>query len=272
MVRGNNMKQNFRYVIFLISIYIISTILGIYLFSYRAHKVDPSNGISVEHNTIKSKESKPMNESYEEEKPNSEKDIMLNNHKVAYLTFDDGPSSNVTPKILDILEESDINATFFITGEMAKNNKDIIKDIKLKKHSIGNHSYTHDFNIIYSSKENLISEVESTERVLKDILGEEYKSDFFRFPGGSFEEYKDPYKNVLKDMNIKYIDWNALNGDSEYSNVPVEAQLQKIKDTVSNKDRVIILLHDSSSKETTVEALPEIIKYLKEQNFKFISL
>ena len=104
------------------------------------------------------------------------------------------------------------------------------------------------------------------------LFRSDYKSDFFRFPGGSFEDYKDAYKDILKNMNIKYIDWNALNGDSEYNNVPVEAQLQKIKETVSNKDRVIILLHDSSSKETTVEALPEIIKYLKEENFKFIGL
>ncbi|MBB6630968.1 polysaccharide deacetylase [Clostridium algidicarnis] len=265
------MKHNLRYVIFLISIYIISTILGSYLFSYRSRKIDQKNSVVSEYNNIKSKEAKFMDEAYEEE-PNDEKDIILENDKIAYLTFDDGPSSNITPKILDILEENHINATFFITGERAKSNKEIIKDIRLKKHSIGNHSYTHDFNIVYSSKENFTNEVESTERVLKDILGEDYKSDFFRFPGGSFEDYKDAYKDILKNMNIKYIDWNALNGDSEYNNVPVEAQLQKIKETVSNKDRVIILLHDSSSKETTVEALPEIIKYLKEENFKFIGL
>ncbi|MBU3229101.1 polysaccharide deacetylase family protein [Clostridium algidicarnis] len=265
------MNHKLRYVIFLISIYIISTILGSYLFSYKSTKVEQRNSV-VEDNEVRSKEAKPMDESYEKENFNSENDVNSNHHKIAYLTFDDGPSSNITPKILDILEENHINATFFITGERAKSNKDIIKDIRLKKHSIGNHSYTHDFNMVYSSKESFINEVESTERVLKDILGEDYKSDFFRFPGGSFEDYKDAYKDILKNMNIKYIDWNALNGDSEYSNVPVEAQLQKIKETVSNKDRVIILLHDSSSKETTVEALPEIIKYLKEENFKFIGL
>ncbi|MBU3205992.1 polysaccharide deacetylase family protein [Clostridium algidicarnis] len=266
------MKRNLIHVIFLISIYIISTILGIYLFSYKSSKVEQRNSVVVEDNEARSKKAKVMDESYEKEKLNSEKDTISDHHKIAYLTFDDGPSSNITPKILDILEENHINATFFITGERAKSNKEIIKEIRLKKHSIGNHSYTHDFNIVYSSKENFTNEVESTERVLKDILGEDYKSDFFRFPGGSFEDYKDEYKDILKNMNIKYIDWNALNGDSEYNNVPVEAQLQKIKETVSNKDRVIILLHDSSSKETTVEALPEIIKYLKEENFKFIGL
>ncbi|SUY46700.1 polysaccharide deacetylase family protein [Clostridium putrefaciens] len=265
------MKHNLRYVIFLISIYIISTILGIYLFSYKSNKVEQTDSV-VENNEVRSKEAKVIDESYEKEKLNSEKDTISDHHKIAYLTFDDGPSSNITPKILDILEENHINATFFITGERAKNNKDIIKDIRLKKHSIGNHSYTHDFNIVYSSKENFKSEVESTERVLKGILGEDYKSDLFRFPGGSFESYKDEYKDILKDMNMKYIDWNALNGDSEYKNVPVEAQLQKIKETVLNKDRVIILLHDSSSKDTTVDALPDIIKYLKEQDFKFMIL
>jgi|GEM_PF-6028323 len=166
------MKHNLRYVIFLISIYIISTILGSYLFSYRSRKIDQKNSVVSEYNNIKSKEAKFMDEAYEEE-PNDEKDIILENDKIAYLTFDDGPSSNITPKILDILEENHINATFFITGERAKSNKEIIKDIRLKKHSIGNHSYTHDFNIVYSSKENFTNEVESTERVLKDILGEE---------------------------------------------------------------------------------------------------
>ncbi|MBU5590353.1 polysaccharide deacetylase [Clostridium sp. MSJ-4] len=277
------MHYKIKYVLFFIALYFVGFIGGSLFFSYYEPELEIKQHSVEDNENINYKESEAIDDlyygdkkedknQYKEEGKYDEKETKVGEDKIAYLTFDDGPSKNITPKILDILSENSIKATFFVTGEMAEHNEKIIKDIKNRGHSIGNHSYSHDFNVIYSSIENFTYEVERTEKILKSILGEDYQSKFFRFPGGSFENYKDPYKKVLEKINMKYIDWNALNGDAEYHEVPLEAQLQKIKETVLGKKEVVILLHDSSTKSTTLEALPHIIDYLKNEGYQFKKL
>ncbi len=196
-----------------------------------------------------------------------------NNHapknKVAYLTFDDGPTKTITPKILKILDDYDIKATFFVLGSMAEKNPQILKSIKSKGHSIGHHSYSHNYKYIYSNVSNFLGEINKTSKTFKNILGKDFNTSLLRFPGGSFEAYKQASKKIVISKGYKVYDWNALNGDSEYKNVPVNKLISRLKTTVRGQKELIVLMHDSSGKETTVKALPTIIEYLKGKGYTF---
>ncbi|MDD3839835.1 MAG: polysaccharide deacetylase [Clostridia bacterium] len=189
--------------------------------------------------------------------------------KTAFLTFDDGPSPKTTPIVLDILDEYDIKATFFVVGCQAGKNNYLIKEIDNRGHAIGNHTYSHDYNKLYSDREYFTQELKKTEKILKSILGEQYNTRLFRFPGGSFEKYKQPFKQVLNEYGYTYIDWNALSGDGEGHDIPPDRLISKLKDTASGKDNIIVLMHDSATKKTTLDALPEIIKFLKSKGYNF---
>ena len=104
------------------------------------------------------------------------------NRKIAYLTFDDGPSIN-TGKILDILKRYDIKATFFVVGRSDDNSKNLYKRIVKEGHAIGNHTYSHEYKTLYSSEENFLSDFKKLEHHIYDITG--IKMDIMRFPGGS---------------------------------------------------------------------------------------
>lgn len=192
--------------------------------------------------------------------------------KIAFLTFDDGPSRNVTPKILDILKRYNVKATFFVLGQLADTNPDILKRIYKEGHSIANHSYSHDYNKIYKDIPSFMNEFNKSNESIKKIIGNDYKNELFRFPGGSFEKKKQPFKNKLKKLGFRYIDWNALNGDATGHNIPPKQLLKNIKSTTAGKKHVVILMHDSGTKKTTVEALPSIIEYLKSEGYEFRTL
>ncbi|MGO1651196.1 polysaccharide deacetylase family protein [Senegalia sp. (in: firmicutes)] len=188
--------------------------------------------------------------------------------KIAFLTFDDGPSNN-TIKILKILDEKNVKATFFVLGELAEVNEQTIKDIHKKGHSIGNHTYSHEYKKIYASTDNLLNDISKTNNILKNIIGEDYNNRLFRFPGGSFGEKKAVFRKSVVNNGYNYIDWNALNRDSEGNYKNSNELLFHIKDTVKGKKRVVILMHDSPAKKTTVEALPQTIDYLKSEGYEF---
>ncbi|MGO1469608.1 MAG: polysaccharide deacetylase family protein [Tissierella sp.] len=189
--------------------------------------------------------------------------------KVAYLTFDDGPSKTVTPKILNILNDYNIKATFFILGNMAEDSPELIKKIKANGHSIGNHTYSHKYDYIYASLNNFLGEINQTENILKNILGNDFKTNLLRMPGGSFGSDRAPYKQAAIDRGYRVVDWDALNGDAEGKHVPVNQLISRLKETVKGQKEVVVLMHDAYGKETTTQALPSIIKYLKNQGYSF---
>lgn len=192
--------------------------------------------------------------------------------KVAYLTFDDGPSKQVTPQVLDILKKYNIKATFFVIGSSAEYNSDLLKRAYAEGHAIGNHTYSHNYKYIYSSVDNFLADIHKNEQVLKNILGQDFKTNLVRFPGGSFGKKKDPFKTALKNQGYNYFDWNALNGDAEGHHIPKDRLVQKLKTTSSGKNELIILMHDLGTKQTTVDALPEIIEYLQSEGYEFRKL
>lgn len=198
--------------------------------------------------------------------------IYSSGEKIAYLTFDDGPSIDVTELILDLLKEENIKATFFVLGSRAEEYPDVVKREYEEGHYIGNHGYSHKFNKIYSSAEALLQEYEKTEKIIADILEiEDYKTHLFRFPGGSvggYDNVKKEAKKLLNDNNIAYLDWNALTRDSE-GKFTKEQLLNNFKITVKNKNSLVILNHDANGKILTYEVLKDIIAYLKQEGYTF---
>ena len=192
--------------------------------------------------------------------------------KVAFLTFDDGPSIQNTDKILDILKNYNIKATFFIVGSSAEKNPEILKHIVADGNSIGNHSYTHNYNDVYASTEAFMGEVKKTDLVIQNILGEKYHTRVFRFPGGSFEAVKQPFRQELVKEGYTNIDWNALSGDGEGTNIAPNKLFDRFVNTSAKQQHLVILMHDSPTKKTTVEVLPKIIDYLKAQGYEFATL
>lgn len=191
------------------------------------------------------------------------------NGKIAYLTFDDGPSKRVTPAILDVLDDYNIKATFFVIGKMGKANEKVLKRIFDEGHSIGNHTYSHKYGYIYKNTENFISDLKLADKVFKDILGEDFETNILRLPGGSFEKYKQKFLIAAAEEGYQNYDWNALNGDAEGVDLSKEKLINRLKSTTKKQKELIVLMHDTDAKKTTVEALPAIIEYLIKEGYEF---
>lgn len=205
--------------------------------------------------------------------------------KTAYLTFDDGPSVTVTPRILDTLKQYKINATFFVLGsniEQDEESKAILKKTFEEGNSIGNHSYTHNLSKLYPHNkvnvDHFMEEVDKTNNVLKQVLGQDFNTRIIRMPGGYMSRtyYNDPnlpaFDAKLKERNMCNIDWNAYDFDSEGKWKNSEQLLKEVKSSVGNKQKVVILMHDTYGKEETAKALPNIIEYLKGEGYEFKTL
>ena len=189
--------------------------------------------------------------------------------KVVYLTFDDGPSDRVTPKILDILKEEKVKATFFIVGNAAQSRKYLLEREYREGHTVAVHSYTHEYKQIYSSAENLLADIDKCNEVIKSVTGS--YSTIYRFPGGSYG-LKDELIEAVKAHGMKYADWNASTCDAEYCTAPQEVIYANAVNSSKGRNRVILLAHDSTTKTTTAEALRDIIRYFKSQNYIFATL
>ncbi|GAA0125411.1 polysaccharide deacetylase family protein [Clostridium sp. CTA-19] len=200
------------------------------------------------------------------------------NDKIAYLTFDDGPTET-TLEVLKILDEENIKATFFVIGKLVEENPNILKEIKEKNHSICAHTYTHnDSN--YVSTDVYFNDYEKVKNVLNENLNKK-NCEFMRMPGGSSTGI--PQKSTLKQIRdglisrgLYYVDWNVSIEDAMGINIPVEQLISNYSKAMNSKNldksRIIILMHDGASNKTTPKALGTIIKSLKEQGYEFKSL
>lgn len=197
--------------------------------------------------------------------------IYKSEKKIAYFTFDDGPSLLVTPYILDILKEENIKATFFIVGKSAQQHPEMIKRIYEEGHMLANHTYTHNYANIYKSTDKLIQELVETEELIQEILGLEYPLRLMRFPGGSFGD-KASFKRAVNENDFIYLDWNSLNGDAEGLAMTEERLMQRFTSTAAKSDPLVILMHDTDTKSINIKLLPEMIKYLRDDGYIFDSL
>ncbi len=204
----------------------------------------------------------------------NQKDAVGRENKVAYLTFDDGPSRN-TEKILKILKEKKAVATFFLIGnEITAEREKIIKKAVEGKNAIGVHTYCHEKDVIYCDAQCFMEDFEQASAVIKKITG--VAPMLHRFPWGSnngyVSSYVDELHEKLKTRGVKSFDWNVSGEDSVGRNIPSNTIFKNVKKDLDKYRTPIILLHDSAAVHTTVEALPEIIDYIQEKGYTFDTL
>ena len=196
-------------------------------------------------------------------------------NKIMYLTFDDGPSKN-TEAILDILDQYQVKATFFVSGNSEKHFP-LLKEIKKRGHAIGVHTYSHDYSKIYQSKESYFDDLQKMNAVIKQYTGTTTK--LLRFPGGSSNtisrKYHPKIMSILADevskQGYQYYDWNASNGDGEGSNER-EHLINIGKKEVAHLNNVMMLMHDGPSNHKTVEVLPQLLQYYQDLGFEFYTI
>lgn len=194
-----------------------------------------------------------------------------------YLTFDDGPSRN-TEKILEVLREKDVKATFFIVGVNAADHPERLIAIAEQGSLVANHTQTHDTDEIYDDVESLLEDLENGRQTILSILGEDYPDDLMRFPYGSTNRRCRDYRDEVEAAGYRYFDWNALNGDAEHgaSERSVREHYEYLVETVdaqaSRGRDLIILMHDTGSKGKTVEMLGDAIDYIRSLGYTFDTL
>ncbi|MCM1126711.1 MAG: polysaccharide deacetylase [Lachnospiraceae bacterium] len=184
--------------------------------------------------------------------------------KIIYLTFDDGPSGN-TNRILDILKEYNIKATFFVVGRTDENSVKAYQRIVSEGHTLGMHSYSHKYAEVYASEESFISDLEELQEYLYQVTG--VWSRYYRFPGGSSNDVSrvDMQKLIayLNENDITYFDWNIASGDAVSYLLSAETITRNCVSGIDRWPESMILMHDASEKNTTVEALPKIIEQIE---------
>lgn len=189
--------------------------------------------------------------------------------KVIYLTFDDGPDPENTPRILDILKANNIKATFFVVGTEIAKAPEILKRTYEEGHAIGNHTYTHVYKDLYRSPSTYTEQLQHTDQAIKDLI--HVRPHISRAPGGSAGSFTKSYWEALKNQGYIEVGWNISSGDA--SNANAENLLNNIRQqTEKNKflwPHAILLMHDGRGHSETVKALPEIIKFYKDLGFEF---
>lgn len=194
--------------------------------------------------------------------------------KTVCLTFDDGPSEN-TEAILDILDKYKVKATFFVIGNTDELAAKRYKEIVDRGHSIGLHSYSHDYEYIYASVDNFIEEVNKIHDLVYEATGVDTR--LFRFPGGSANYTVDKIDihdciDYLNEKGYTYFDWNVSSGDATGKEQTVEMLMKNIENDLYKYDTAVILMHDSVYKKTTVEMLPQLIEKLIGEGFEIKSI
>lgn len=308
--KGDRIRKKYRYQVIAIVLIAVLIAGGVRIFYLKKHQnVIPPNEQIESTNPDNQLEGITNNEQKEQEEEKEEETIQyvgtnlegqkyaydaskiaekLRNYdasnegeKVVFLTFDDGVSTTVTPKILRTLDEYNVKATFFVMGETTDKGgeraRELIKEEFDKGHAIANHSYSHNYHTLYPGRSlnlpNFKADFKKTDDLLKNILGENFSTRVLRCPGGYMSwnnmEQLDYY---LNESNKVSIDWNALSKDAEGKKKNTEQLLENVKGTTEGKEIVVLLMHDTYGKEETAKALPEVIKYFKNNGYAFKTL
>ena len=190
-----------------------------------------------------------------------------------YLTFDDGPSPR-TPEVLEILREKEVKATFFVVGQNDEESLQWMRDIVAEGHTIGMHSYSHQYKKLYTSVESFLEDMYQNFSQIKEATG--VTPTVFRFPGGSINAYntginQDIITEMLRRGFVPY-DWNISSEDAASKPPSAATIVAGVTAQAQRVNRGVVLMHDSDYKYTTVAALPEMIELLKEQGFSFSAI
>lgn len=185
-------------------------------------------------------------------------DLYLN-PKTMYLTFDDGPSEENTDRILDVLKERNVKATFFVIGEYVRKYPETARRIVEEGHTIGIHCDVHDYKELYKSVDSYLADFQKAYDTVYEVTGVEAK--LFRFPGGSVNAFNKRVSGqiiaAMEERGFVYFDWNASLEDATGKENPPEKLIINAVDTSLRRKKVVLLAHDRVT--NTALALPDLL-------------
>ena len=189
--------------------------------------------------------------------------------KTVYLTFDDGPSS-LTGPLLDVLDQYQVKATFFVVGVNDANETQDLKEIARRGHAIGVHSWTHNYRQIYASPEAFFEDFDRIHKMIYDVTGVDTK--ICRFPGGSVNDFNRKTRKAiiseLKQRGYVYFDWNVSSGDAA-GKTTASAIYTSALQGVHKHHTSVVLFHNTSAKSATLSQVPNFIATLKKEGYRF---
>ena len=196
-----------------------------------------------------------------------------NDQLKVYLTFDDGPSDN-TAAILDTLAKYNVKATFFVVGKTDDQSKEMYQRIVNEGHTLGMHSYSHKYSVVYDSLDAFETDFNQLQSYLYDITGQECR--LYRFPGGSSNQVSNTdmseFIRFLNEEGVTYFDWNVSSGDATSQAYTADELLNNVLTDVPKYKTSVVLMHDSNTKSTTVEALGPMIEALQEMGAQILPI
>jgi peptidoglycan/xylan/chitin deacetylase (PgdA/CDA1 family) len=202
--------------------------------------------------------------------------VMASAKKTVYFTFDDGPSLN-TERILDVLKEEGIKATFFVCAQGADGVDEpaMMRRILDEGHELGLHSMTHDYNKVYSSLEGYLKDLNELNDYVLESTG--FRPSIIRFPGGSStvkasKALMNDIKAEMARRGYRHYDWTVESGDQTAKVHTPEYICDKVVKGAGESERVIVLMHDSPGPKTTPDALKLAIPLLREKGYAFDKL
>lgn len=203
---------------------------------------------------------------------NPNKSTNTPNSGIIYLTFDDGPSTDITPKVLNILAEENVKATFFILNYNTATEK-LVKREAQEGHNIGIHGYSHDYKAIYQSVETYMKNVTTLQNKIKKTTG--ITTYITRFPGGSSNTVSSFNPKIMTKLTkevvkrgFKYYDWNVSSGDAGGAKNRNQVYRNVTKNLMKDRSNVV-LMHDFSGNNKTLDALRAIIQFGKKNGYTF---
>lgn len=201
--------------------------------------------------------------------------------KIAFLTFDDGPNTKITPQVIKILRDNNARGTFFVVGRaINEHSKEYLKEALYSGNAIAMHSYTHDYHLLYPERVADTLQIEREAKLLmeklKKNLGDDFESHVWRYPGGHMSwQGLESADQTLSGLGINWIDWNSLSGDAEPKAVRPSTSEGFVKyiDRSLNENKenkiAVVLMHDALNKQHTADALPQIINYFRDRGYEF---
>lgn len=226
-------------------------------------------------NENKTTENKTQTNNISENKTSESKTTPSNGKSIAYLTFDDGPSS-ITHSVLDILKKYNVKATFFVINSGNYNKATLQREVN-EGHTIGLHAYDHNYAIAYKDDNSYLDGIDKLRAKVKADTG--FDSHYIRFPGGSSNTISKRYsKGIMsritktaKQRGYKYYDWNVDDDDAGRARTADDCYNNVIKELRPNRSN-IVLMHDFGTNKKILEALPRIIEYCQKNGYKMLPI
>lgn len=196
----------------------------------------------------------------------------------AFLTYDDGPSPNLTPQLLDALKQAGVHATFFVVGYRLAQNPGVAQRAMAEGHAICLHSYSHDYSYLFPGRtgnaDRLGTDFDEALAVAKRVLGPTYASPGYRYPGGHMSwKGLEGSDAALAARGASWIEWNCMTGDAErHPTQNGDQGVQMVSETLAragNPSAAVILSHDNSGGHVSLQSLPKLVQFFRDRGCGF---